>query len=343
MIGVTGRGRTDTIVSGESVPHRLVCLFTVAVLALCAGTDSPAPAAGTPTVARGHLLHIQIPTRSLAACVAIAQYADGLELLGTVKYAQDGRLAWSLLIPSTATLGKGSWYVRCGLGIESRGTFIVTVAGAASGTKRTTGVAPRVVVDKQGFSQRADNSSGSSLFSFGVFLRNTSSTQDATGVYVLVNMVAASGDLVGSVTRTIKLIGAGQTFAFGDSLRLRSQVPVKSLELAIRVGAHTSKQPHTMPGFANVRILPSTLDPGYVGEVDGEIVNSVTTHALSSARLSIVLLNAAGNPVGGVGTTTSLVPSGSRMVFRASAGFNAIPLDGSLLPVISVEPNYSSG
>jgi hypothetical protein len=340
MIGLTGRGRTDTIVSGESVPHRLACLLTVAVLALCAGTVSPAPAAGTPTVARGHLLHIKITTRSLAACVAIAQYADGLELLGTVKYAQDGRLAWSLLIPRTATLGKGSWYVRCGLGIESRGAFVVTVAG---GAKHTTGVAPRVVVDKQGFSQRADTSSGASLFSFGVFLHNTSSTQDAMSVYVLVNMVAASGDLVGSATRTIKLIGAGQTFAFGDSLRLRSQVPVKSLELAIRVGEHELKQPHTMPGFANLRILASTLDPAYVGEVDGEILNSVTTRTLSSARLSIVLVNAAGNPVGGVGTTTSLVPAGSRMVFRAAAGLNAIPLDGSLLPVISVEPNYGSG
>jgi hypothetical protein len=319
-------------------------LLTVAVLALCAGTVAPAPAAGTPTVARGHLLHIKITTRSLAACVAIAQYADGLELLGSVKYAQDGRLAWALLIPRTAPLGKGSWYVRCGLGVESRGAFVVTVAAAATGgTKTTTGVAPRVVVDKQGFSQRADNANGGSLFSFGVFLRNTSSTQDAMSVYVLVNMVGASGALVGSVTRTIKLIEAGQTFAFGDSLRLRSQVPVRSLEVTIRVGVHKLKQPHTMPGFANVRILASTLDPGYVGEVDGEILNSVTTRALSSARLSIVLLNAAGNPVGGVGTTTSLVPSGSRMVFRASAGFNAIPLDGSLLPVISVEPNYSAG
>jgi hypothetical protein len=330
---------------GESVSHRLVALLIIVVLALSAGTASPAPAAGTPTVARGHTLYIKMTTRSLAACVAIAQYADGLGQFGSVKYAQDGRLAWALLVPRTAPLGKGSWYVRCGLGIESRGTFIVTIAGAAAGgTKDTTGVAPRVVVDKQGFSQRPDNSSGSSLFSFGMFLRDTSSTQDVMNVYVLVNMVAASGDLVGSLTRTIKLIGAGQTFAFGDSLTLRSQVPVKKLELTIRVGVHKLKQPHTMPGFANLRILPSTLDPGYVGEVDGEILNSVTTRALLSARLSIVLLNAAGNPVGGgVGNTTSLLPSGSRMVFRASAGFNAIPLDGSLLPVISVEPNYSSG
>ena len=229
------------------------------------------------------------------------------------------------------------------IGVGARCIVTASPVQRRGATGTTTG-GPPMIVDKQGFSQRADNSSGGSLCSFGMFLRNASSTQDAMSVYVLVNMVAASGDLVGSVTRTIKLIGAGQTFAFGDSLTLRSQVPVKKLELTIRVGVHKLRQPHTMPGFANLRILPSTFDPGYVGEVDGEILNSVTTRALSSARLSIVLLNTAGIPVGGgVGNTTSPLPSGSRMVFRASAGFNAIPLDGSLLPVISVEPNYSSG
>jgi hypothetical protein len=320
-------------------------LLAVAVLALCAGTATPAPAAGTPTVARGHTLYIKITTQSLAACVAIVEYADGLSQLGSVKQARDGRLSWALLIPRTAQLGKGSWYVRCGLGIERRGTFIVITAGAvAGGTKGATGVAPRVVVDKQGFSQRPDKARGGSLFSFGLLLRNTSSAQDVMSVYVLVNMVAAGGQLVASKTRTVMLIGAGQTFAFGDSMALRTQLPVTKLELTVRVGTHQPKVAHTMPELANLRILPGRNDPGYVGEVDGEVLNSATTVTLTGARLSIVLLDAAGNPVGGgTGDTHSPLPSGSRMVFLAAAGFTAVPLARALRPVVSVEPTYTAG
>lgn len=326
------------------MPHRLVVLLFAAVLVLCAAAASPAPAAATPKVKRGHTLSIRTTTKSHTVCAAIVTYADGFSQAGSLKKARDGRLSWALLVPRTAPLGRGSWYVRCGITIEHRGAFVVTGAAAPGGGKGTTGAPPRVVVDRQGFSQRPDKSGGGSQFSFGMFLHNTSDSQDALTVYVLVNMVASSGELVGSMTRTIRLIGARQTYAFGDSTPLRTQVPVAKLELTIRVGAHQLAEPHTVPEFANVRIVPSRFDIGYVGEVDGEVLNSAASLTLSSARLSIVLLDAAGNPVGGgVGNTFSPLPAGSRMVFTATAGFNAVPLDRALSPVISVEPSYVTG
>jgi hypothetical protein len=320
------------------VPHRLRVTLTIVGLALGAATASTAPAAATPTVQRGHALVIKLVTKSSALCTPVVRYADNTVQMGTAKQAHAGRLAWSLLVPRTAPLGVGKWYVQCGLEIARKGTFLVAANQA------TDAQAPRVVADKQGFSQRPDRFGTGSALSYGLFLRNTSATQDAVNVYVLVNMVAANGELIGTATRTVSLIGAGQTFALGDSMSLRTQVAVAKLELTIRLGAHQLKQLHNLPEFANVRIIPSESDAGWVGEVDGEVLNTTPLLTLTSTRLSIVLLDAAGNPVGGgTGSTFSPLPSGSRMVFLATSGFNAVPLDRALTPVVSVEPSYTSG
>ncbi|MDX6487224.1 MAG: hypothetical protein QOF43_2377 [Gaiellaceae bacterium] len=322
------------------MPHRLFATLTIAVLALCAATASAAPAAGTPTITRGHSLVIKLKTTSFTICTPIVQYSDGTMQNGTAKKAHaGGRLTWALLIPRTAPTGAGTWSVRCGFKTAIKGKFVV------AGVKVTTppAEAPRVVADKQGFSQRSDRFGSGSTFSYGMFLRNTSGTQDAVNVFVLVNMVAASGELIGSATRTVTLIGAGQTYALGDSMSLRTQMPVARLELTIRLGAHQLKQPHNLPEFANVRIVPSQGEPGWVGEVDGEVLNSTPAMTLTNAKLSIVLLDAAGNPVGGgIGYTFSPLPSGSRMVFIASSGFTAVPLDRALTPVVSAEPTYAA-
>jgi hypothetical protein len=317
------------------VPHRLFATLTFAGLALCAATAAAAPAAGTPTITRGHALPIKATTKSSTVCRPVVKYSNGTMQNGTAKKAHGGRLAWSLLVPRTAPLGVGTWYVRCGLVIARRGKFVV------AGQTTRPAEAPRVVADKQGFSQRPDRYGTGSAFSYGVFLRNTSPTQDAINVYVLVNMVAASGELIGSATRTVPLIGAGETYALGDSLSLRTQAPVAKLELTIRLGAHELKQQHTLPEFANVRIIPSKTDAGWVGEVDGEVLNTAPGRTLTRAKLSIVLLDAGGTPVGGgTGYTAAPLPSGSRMVFLATSGFTAVPLDRALTPVISAEPSY---
>jgi hypothetical protein len=326
------------------VPHRLFATLTIAALALCAVTASAAPAAARPTVTRGHALVIKAKTDPGAVCTPVVTYANNRMQGGTTKKAgAGGLLSWSLLVPRDVPLGPGKWYVRCAwFHIVGEGKFVV--AAAKTTPPPPAAATPRVVADKQGFSQRFNKSDSGSNFSYGMFLRNTSNTQDAQDVYVLVNMVAGSGALIASATRTIPLIAAGQTYALGDSMSLRTQVPVAKLELTIRVGAHQLKQPHNSPEFANVRIVPSQGDPGWVGEVDGEVLNSSTpAMTLTNAKLSIVLLDAAGNPVGGgTGYTFSALPSGSRMVFVATSGFNSVPLNRALTPVVSAEPTYAS-
>ena len=292
------------------MPHRLFAMLTIAGLALCAATASAAPAAGAPTVTRGHALVIKVKTKSGSACTPVVTYADHTMQSGTTKKARaGGRLSWSLLVPRTTALGAGTWYVRCAwFNVVGNGKFVVAGVKAADPPAEV----PRVVADKQGFSQRPDRFGTGSSLSYGLFLRNTSATQDAVNVYVLVNMVAANGELIGTASRTVSLIGAGQTFALGDSMSLRTQAAVTKLELTIRLGAHQLKQPHNLPEFANVRIIPSESDAGWVAEVDGEVLNTTPLMTLTSTRLSIVLLDAAGNPVGGgTGNTFTPLPSGS--------------------------------
>lgn len=313
---------------------RLVFISITASLAVVASSS----AATVPTVVRGQALHIAVKTTSATVCIPLVGYSDGGRQVGAPKRVKNGRLAWSLLVARTAAIGPATWMVTCNGVPKAQGRFVVAAAKTTADSD-----VPRVVIDKQGFSQRADKYGDGSDLTFGLFLHNTSATQDALNVYVLVNMVAADGQLVGSLSRSVPLIASTQTYAFGDALHLRSQVPVTKLEITVRLGGHQVKAPHLWPEFANLTIGASTLYPGYVGEVDGEVLNTAQGKILSMTKLSVVLLDPSGNPIGGgTGNTFSPLPAGSRMVFLAQSGFNSAPLDKVLTAVVSAEPTYSA-
>ena len=90
-------------------------------------------------------------------------------------------------------------------------------------------------------------------------------------------------------------------------------------------------------------LIAGETDPDYVAEVDGEVVNDTSPFTLTSARLSVVLLDASGKIVGGgTGIVYSPLPSGSRMVFLAQSGFTGIPSSTAVVPIITVEPTYAT-
>jgi hypothetical protein len=328
------------------VPLRL-SLIVLCILAAGATSAAGAPWNVTPLHAAGispGLIHRgQRTTIHVSAgkpgvsCVAALRFADGKTKTLPARRSRSTGVSFTVLIPRTAAMGAGRWHVTCGVRSTS-GSFIVT------GVQSTTGAdQPKVVVDRQGFTQRPDKTGTGSLLSYGVVLRDSSPTEDAQNVYVIVNMVAPDGELVGSKSQNVKLVPAAATFALGDSLRLRTQAPVSRLEITIRVGAHEPKQQHDMPEFANIRLLPSAFDPGWVSEVDAEIVNVDTPKTLASANVSLVVLDSAGNPLGGGhGYSTASLPSGSRFVFIAQNGFNSIPLDKAASVLISTEPTYTA-
>lgn len=322
------------------MPLRSSILASLLVLAvaLVASTTSAASTTDGPGLAhRGGATTVtlgSLPARE--ACTLTIRYANGALQNGTRRAVSKHRVSWTLKVPAKAALGLASWTAHCGPTFRAGGFVVLDTLSTTN--------APRVVVDERGFSQRPDKADSGSAFSYGLLLRNTSTDEDAQNVYLIVNAVDAAGQLVGTKTRTVSLIPAGASFAFGDSLALRSQVGVVRLEITIRVGAHQPSSPHAMPDFANLRILSSIIDPGWVAEVDGEVVNDTSKQTLSTAKLSIVLLDASGNPIGGsTGSTFSPLPSGSRIVFLVQNGFSAVPLDKAASALVSVEPSYVAG
>jgi hypothetical protein len=313
----------------------LIALSTLAASATAAPDRAGGISPGL--VHRGQQTTLTVATGTTAVpCFAMLRYADGHLQTTSSKRPSNHRVTFVVRVPANAGMGEGRWKIACGkLGVF--GTFVVV------GTQSTTTTdAPRVVVATQGFDQRPSAGGLGSTVSYGVMLHNTSQAEDAQNVYVIVNMVAADGSLIGSKSQTVATVPAGGNYALGDSLPLRTTVAATHLEITVRVGAHQPKEPHTMPDLANVRILPDPFDPGFVHEVDGEVVNDTSKATLSSATLSIVILDATGTPIGGgTGYLYAPVPSGSRFVFTAQNGFTAIPLDKAVTAVVSIVPHYT--
>jgi hypothetical protein len=322
------------------LPFRTTALLAATALALTAATASAAPKVAngiSPSlVHQGQKTTLTAKVGARKSCGASLQYSDGKVTKLAPKPARNGRVSFVVTIPTDAAVGQGRWSVSCKSVITAIGSFVVVQ------TKSTTSdAAPKVVVAKQGFSQKPDSYGTGSHLSYGLILHNDSSTEDADNVYVIVNMVTADGVLIGSVSKTIPLVQAGSDYAYGDSFGLRTQVAAVSLEITVRVGAHEPKKTRTAPDFANVRIVAGQFAPGFVGEVDGEIVNDNSPLTLTSAGISVVVLDATGTPVGGgSGYSGAALPPNTRFVFLAQQGFDAIPMSKAVSVIISTTPTY---
>src|SRR5439155_956283 len=127
---------------------------------------------------------------------------------------------------------------------------------------------------------------------------NVSHDQDALKIQALVNMVDAANRVIGTVTSTIDAIPAGSTYALGGNLTFPGIAPVDHLEVVIQVDGH-QKPSAQLPVLANVHPVPSTYDAGWLGGVQGELANTQIGLVLQRANLSAVVLDAAGNVLGG--------------------------------------------
>jgi hypothetical protein len=292
--------------------------------------------ASTTVVHRGQLVRIAIKPTTINNCLAHVQYADDSGVDLPVKYPNgEGRVSWTFLVPTRAPLGVAHWTVRCGVLYETGGNWLIVPAGVTVGPKP-----PKPVVTKQGFSQRPEAFGTGSTASYGLLIRNPAS-KDARDVSITVSFGSAAGTTLGRATTTIARIGAGETFALGGSTELSSQAGATKLTATVRVGSYRTPADKSRPRVANARIVPSQADPGWVGEVDGEIVNDASQLTLARAVISVVVLDANGRIVGGgTGALSSPLASGARGPFAARLGFSAIPIDHAARPVVSVVPTY---
>jgi hypothetical protein len=303
-----------------------------------------APTAG----AAGGLRFSSFPSRALSGgtatvavtgapagdrCALAVAYAGGAGQRGLGTLVAGSRpVAWTWKVPGGTKSGTARVTVACkAAGRLARGLVVVGEV-----------VPPKIDVVKQGFSTRTRF--GRTAVSFGVVLANRSKTDDALDVSVLVNFVNESNALVGSASLSVDSIPAGAQYALGKSVTsLDGPVTVNRLEVVIQVGSGQPAVRTPQPTVLNGSIAPGTSDPTWVGSVRGELTNQARGLVLTRAAVSVVVLNAAGEVVGGgYGSMSGSLPPGAREFVRLTSGLDSILVSDAASLQFSVDPTYES-
>lgn len=262
-------------------------------------------------------------------CTASVRYTDGRgQALGAVV-ARSGRAAWRWTLPAAARIGLATASVSCARAGRISRTFAVSGSPAAPA---------RVIVQKNGFSQRVRFSSRE--VSYGLVLANPSPEKDALDVSVLVNFVDATNRVVKTDTTSVAGVAAGSQYFLGSSTTIPDGTPVSKLEIVTRIGGQAPKSVHYAP-TADVQVLQSLYDLGFVGAVQGQMTNDLPSFVLSNAQVSAVIFDPAGEVIGGgTGYGSAALLPGVRAYFQASLGLSAVPIDRAATAGVSVSGRY---
>ena len=264
-------------------------------------------------------------------CTLSVRYQDGTPQLGiSPVIAAGGRASWTWRVPTTVQAGPARATVRCaGAGSSSRSLVIVGRL-----------VEPKITVAKQGFSIRPNAFGSGNRLSYGLILHNEAAQRDAMDVSVQVNFVMPDDHLLGTDTQHVSGIAAGSDYAFGNSVSFNGAAPIVRLEVVVQVASYAKATIH-YPTLANIHIVPQLFDPNWVGTIEGELQNTDPTLTLSSAQLSAVVFDSAGNIVGGGnGFAFQPLPPGARQFLQMTSGFDVIPVQNAASTMVSIMPTW---
>ena len=111
---------------------------------------------------------------------------------------------------------------------------------------------------------------------------------------MLVNFVMADNHALGTATQRVGAVGAGSTFNLGGAIKFPGLAPITRLEVVVEIGGHQRKR-FFAPSPQQVAVEPAPYDPGWVGDVAGELVNDDPPWVLERAQMWAVVFDAAGN------------------------------------------------
>ena len=325
--------------SAPAVSIRLAALGALLALGLAAPASGMTDRAEGVRVAfvssrvvQGNDANMSVTVRPAGVrCALAVKYANGSRQGGLAPVtAVGGRATWRWTVPITTKAGRATAKVSCGR--AGRVTRRIMVVGQV--------VAPKISILKRGWSARANPYGGTSV-SYGVLLGNDSPVFDALKVYVIVNFVMADNRLIGTTTTAINAIQAGSSYALGGDLTFPGAAPIDRLEITVQVGGH-QRSNLPMPSLANIHVAPDPYDAGYVGSVEGELINSQPSLTLQNAQLSAIVLDEAGNILGGgTGYAFATLPPATREVLKMTGGFRAIPIEHAVSAIVSVTPTWA--
>jgi hypothetical protein len=307
----------------------LVLVFAAAATGRTAGIRF---VAGAHRVVQGSDISVTVAVSPAGArCVAAVRYKGGkTQSLATVT-AAGGRASWKWKVARNTTPGPARVYVTCGGAGRASRSF--TVIGSV--------IPPTIHVVKSGWSVRPAPFGGSSV-SYGVILANESAQRDALDVKVLVNFVMSDNRLIGSATRRVSDIAAGTEHAVGGELNFPGGAPIARLEVVVVAGGGGPPS-RNRPALSAIRVMASPYEPAWAGSVEGEVQNDHPSLTVSRVELSTVVLDAAGNVIGGGhGFASAALPPSSRMFFKITNGMRPIPVGNAASALVSVVPTYKT-
>ncbi len=168
-----------------------------------------------------------------------------------------------------------------------------------------------------------------------MILANTSSDHDAKSVQVTVNRSNGSNAVINTDTTVLLAIPAGTTYYLGGELVGPKGVTTAGIDVQVSVGQSVAKA-LSLPPPANVRIEAST--PSGV-DIVGEVSNAAAAPLNTFARVTAVVFDGAGNPIGGNSTYLPTdVPHGNRIGFKVHVG--AVAPGNVASAAVSIEPRY---
>lgn len=282
-------------------------------------------------VLQGTTARVAVKVQAAARCGLAVRYSGGSRQPGLgVQATVGGQASWTWQVPLTAQAGPAKVTAACGKAGSVSRTMVVVGAKTV----------PHIEVVKSGYSVRVRAFGGSSV-SWGLLLSNSSKTRDAVGVQLLVNMVDATDHVIGSASQRLSVVpGGAAAFPVGSALAFPGAAPVTRLEVVVQVDTWTKATGRT-PAVDNVGIAESTYDRGWVGQVQGELVNDDEQLTLVRATLNAVVLDAGGNVIGGgQGYSFAALPSGTREAFTIKSGVDAIQFAKAATALISIQPSY---
>jgi hypothetical protein len=315
-----------------------LALATVAAVAVFAGAasgraQSVAFTGGPERVVQGNPATFSVSVSPAGArCSLSVRYKSGAKQKGLQTVTAAGGIAsWTWTVPRRVQPGRTRVTASCsGAGRASR---VMTVIGQV--------LPPKIDVAQSGFSIRPYPYGGTGV-SWGVILANRSKTQDALDVDVICNMVMSDNRLIGTATAHISDIVADSKQPVGGELTFPAGAPVARLEIVVRIGKG-GPVTHWMPGISFLRVAPSTFEPAWTGEIDGEVQNDNPTKTIQFVELWGVVFDAEGNILGGGrGFGVATLPPAARMVLRITDGMRPIPFAKAASEVVVAVPTYKT-
>jgi hypothetical protein len=267
-----------------------------------------------------------------ARCALSVRYKSGARQKGLSTVTAAGGIAsWTWTVPRLVQTGRTRVTVSCsGAGRASR---TMTVIGQV--------LPPKIDIVQTGYSIRPYPYGGTGV-SWGAILANRSKTQDALDVEVLCNMVMADNRLIGTATAHISDIAADSKHPIGGELNFPAGAPVARLEMVVKIGKG-GPVTRWKPGVSFLRVEPGTFEPDWAGEIDGEVQNDNPTKTIQFVELSGVVLDGAGNILGGgTGFGVATLPPSARMVLRITTGMRPIPFGKAASAMVVAVPTYKN-